>query len=691
MGLPNSFGLKYLRLSPKTGIYSYVRLLTMDIAPYVVGTVLLPWTTRAAKLSGKNVVKISLGAMTEAAVRDRWTSVHAQVNEVVSRATFRVQKEARASKSLIELDELSPASISIIAQQVRNDVLGQHDRELVNSNGSSSLAKVALRVMKSATASPKDLRVEADAFARNLEINSAKVMIAKRDFSSLDTSIREFEVDFDLGRLPFEQEHVNRGVVIPPAAMDIVNKAKTIGEVPSAINAILADNGVSLPEQHPDRIKLALAVTRAKINALQDIKKREEGREVETPVRPVLPLPVVFNKVPTIREMHVQWIQQRRPGQKSIDDNRLYLERFVSMHGDLAVNKISKDHIRQFRDNLLQFPRNVPAGLRSAHPDDVIAWARANPKLPLLGRFTINEKGIRGIAKLLEIAVDNDYISRNPCAKLYLEIKEGDVTERIDFAPADLANIFNSPVFQNPAQRPLGGGGDAAKWIPLIALFTGARLEEIGQLLVCDIKMSSSGIPYFSFKTIVDDHETLVTTRAPVDPGYHVKVRYQDTDDVQAVRLTDSVHAKSIKTGAGQRIVPIHSELIRSGFLQYVHEQATVSERLFPKLQYYRNRCTKNWSKWWARYQNEHVTNDAAKTFHSFRHTFISRFSACSGNDTIRDALVGHAKSEQARLAQRRRDPRKGYQHFDVATLNDEIQKLKYLGLDLSHLHVNNI
>ncbi|MGA7326889.1 MAG: hypothetical protein WBX25_20965 [Rhodomicrobium sp.] len=43
--------------------------------------------------------------------------------------------------------------------------------------------------------------------------------------------------------------------------------------------------------------------------------------------------------------------------------------------------------------------------------------------------------------------------------------------------------IFSFPIFTK-GERPKGGGGEAAKWLPLLAAFTGARLEELGQALV---------------------------------------------------------------------------------------------------------------------------------------------------------------------------------------------------------------
>ena len=69
-------------------------------------------------------------------------------------------------------------------------------------------------------------------------------------------------------------------------------------------------------------------------------------------------------------------------------------------------------------------------------------------------------------------------------------------------------------------------------WIPLIAMHTGARRNELCQLTPEDI-IGYKGVPSF--------------------------------------RIADDAGAdKTMKTGASVRIVPIHSNLIRAGFLIYV-------------------------------------------------------------------------------------------------------------------------
>ncbi|EKF09238.1 phage integrase [Thalassospira profundimaris WP0211] len=58
-----------------------------------------------------------------------------------------------------------------------------------------------------------------------------------------------------------------------------------------------------------------------------------------------------------------------------------------------------------------------------------------------------------------------------------------------------LQMVLNSPVFSE-GFRPLGGAGEAAFWVPLVCMFTGARLTEVCGLEIADIGCEM-GIDYF--------------------------------------------------------------------------------------------------------------------------------------------------------------------------------------------------
>jgi integrase len=260
------------------------------------------------------------------------------------------------------------------------------------------------------------------------------------------------------------------------------------------------------------------------------------------------------------------------------------------------------------------------------------------------------------------VAISEEIINQNPCSNMLLPLRNADIVERVAYNNADLQKIFRSPVYQTPPKRPIGGAGEAAHWLPLCGLYTGARLEELGQLAVSDIKLED-GIMYFDITDIPDDDESLRS-----EPEVDVNERLSEIDN-------------SVKTPAGRRRVPMHTQLVRLGFVEYIEQQRSAGvQKLFPQLNSYKNRYTKNWSRWWGRYSDRHVTSDETKTFHSFRHTVIRRLRDLRVPEQVAKALVGHAARDTTSLYGR---------GFDLTTLNEEIQKLCYPALDLSHLYRN--
>ena len=82
----------------------------------------------------------------------------------------------------------------------------------------------------------------------------------------------------------------------------------------------------------------------------------------------------------------------------------------------------------------------------------------------------------------------------NPFQGIKLSLDDREAEGRGIFEAADLKAIFNTAVYRS-GSRPMGGGGEAAFWLPLIALFTGARQSELAQLRIEDLRQDSETRP----------------------------------------------------------------------------------------------------------------------------------------------------------------------------------------------------
>jgi integrase len=562
---------------------------------------------------------------------------------------------------------LAPEEVPIIAGQSRYDVLADHDASWSDPAHLSPLARglhLALRARHDNKLSDPAMLTFLERFANDLPLGDVRAAAREMD-AQLHADMLKSGTTWPLDGAASVLEEQVPDPKGPSGAMIWSPVAATPRELARRLN----ENGVDLPEDTVERRTLALNVLRAKAAGIRDVAAREGGAPIETPSRPapIVEPEVEDDPIPTLRGMHDLWKKKMRPGRKAIDDNLLYVGRFIAMNGDLRVDKIKRKHVRTYRGMLEKFPRAQPAALVGKSPDEIVAWAEARPELPRLTPMTINAKGLGAISTLIDIAIAEYDLDGNPCSKLKLPIRDGDQIERLPFDTSDLKRLFlQSTTYWNPPKISKAGCGAAAFWLPLIGLFAGARLEEVGQLLTSDVK-TEDGIHYFDFTTTLDEDEVAPAPRR------------------RRGRRSESSE-KNLKTPASKRRVPIHQVLIDIGFLNYVaRRRANGDSRLFPKLTSYRGRWTKNWSRWWGRYQDKYVSDAPEKVFHSFRHTFVDAMRDVPLEKEFQIALVGHA-AERTDVSTQKNTIDSYGKGYPIYVLNEEIQKIAYPDLDLSHL-----
>ena len=223
-----------------------------------------------------------------------------------------------------------------------------------------------------------------------------------------------------------------------------------------------------------------------------------------------------------------------------------------------------------------------------------------------------------------------------------IEVSEKAVRSFQPFSTGQLQAFFNGPV-HTLGLRPAKGGGDAAFWLPLLALFEGLRLEEAGSLTCRALSRRSE--------------------------------RYW-------LRVGRS------KTAAGLRELPLHRELERLGFVDYFlgrQAERSPEEPLFPTLRFgSTENQTHMFSTWVNEYIDKHVIDDAAYVFHSFRNSFEDAAIAAGVAEDVRRALMGHAQ-----VAMTRRYGKKDVRNrrvFPDRILIEAIDTLSYDGLEMSHV-----
>ena len=140
---------------------------------------------------------------------------------------------------------------------------------------------------------------------------------------------------------------------------------------------------------------------------------------------------------------------------------------------------------------------------------------------------------------------DLELISRHPWEGI--ELFKETTKQRRPWSETELQTLFGQSLFQEYVlPKDWRAGNDAAYWIPLFGMFTGARLSEIAQLRTSDILLAN---------------------------------------EIPTLSISNMGANQQVKTSASIRTIPIHSELIRLGFIDYAQNiKNEDKDSLWPRL-----------------------------------------------------------------------------------------------------------
>jgi integrase len=437
--------------------------------------------------------------------------------------------------------------------------------------------------------------------------------------------------------------------IVLPAAKEALARGN-VNFIRDELNMLLQVLGINLDPACADYRKVALAVIKAFVRALEDVGARHRGEAIDSPklIEPSSKVPASSCSLRTAydgwNKMEARKISSQLEFSKGID-------RFIELHGDLDVVQINRGHVRQFRDEAQLVPKLRAGKLRKARLPELAEWSREHPGTPCIGAATIN-KWLTCLQSVLNWArkngvIPDEVVWADPVSGMRLKVPR---SKRRPWETDELSVLFASPIYLQGA-RPKGGKGEAAYWMPLLALYSGARLGELAPMCADDVKLDpSSGV---QFMTVIED----------ADAG------------------------KSVKTENSIRAFPIHPELVRIGFLEFVGRCRTAngsSARLFPLLTPgSKGGFGEAFSKWFGRYKKSLGIDNKKSVFHSFRHGFKDALRAGGVNEDINDALTGHGGGNSVALGYGWDDM---VRRFGFATLNAAVERAQYPGLDLSAL-----
>ena len=328
---------------------------------------------------------------------------------------------------------------------------------------------------------------------------------------------------------------------------------------------------------------------------------------------------------PTLLHLYEDWrLKQTR--ERSAKAMLRTVHEFRDIHGSLAVESITRQHARDYRDLLTE------RGLAKDTVENKIGFLA-----------TLVRHG------MVEIVED---LLRNPFEKIAVTGGAGvrPKKNRRAYEIQELNQIFAGGLYTGEL-KVKGQVLEAAYWLPLLGPFVGARIEEICQLRVEDVHR---------------------------------------VNGVWCLRICDLDEEQKIKNDGSFRRVPLHEDVIRCGFLRHVAQMKLAGhDRIFPSLlNDNENGVFSNAAgKWFGRYLDSVGLSDHRLDYHSYRYFFRQQCSLCGVEEEPRDALTGHwvGKSDSGRTYMKGENAQ-----YPFPKLVDAIGRLRYDDLRISHLYMAN-
>lgn len=438
----------------------------------------------------------------------------------------------------------------------------------------------------------------------------------------LEKEFGEYNIDayrvLEIIRDDFDNNQRDRAARLAQLKAEAARGQTTL--IASVVRQVINDRQLSVEVGSPDYRKLAQGLSRAELEGLSRTVERDAGDFTGAPKDALVKPPTVFDppKGEQILELFDRYARHSRGRMKhdTWDQNRKIVALFDDFVGGNAhVSLITRANIREWKELLFSWPVKAVEikEFRGLSFRDVIHRNKTVGK-PVIQDKTIN-KYLAALGGLSEWLIAHDYLREDVMRGQYLEVDKRKKTV-LPYTERQLKAIFASPLFHkcggDKLEHEVGDVEirDWRYWIPWIALYSGARLGELAQLKVKDVR---------------------------------------ELHGVWIMHITEEGGAgKAVKTGGSERVVPLHSKLIELGFLKYHKRMSAMKgDALFPEIKadkrgFISGRPSSFFNDYFT---SIGVKKDKTNNFHSIRHSVADAFRRAGYLDEQFGMLLGHTKA----------------------------------------------
>lgn len=298
----------------------------------------------------------------------------------------------------------------------------------------------------------------------------------------------------------------------------------------------------------------------------------------------------------TVEDLAEQWKREKYPSRSAIYDADFAVKTFKSLFGSLPVESITRKHMAELLQAFKDIPKSVPSADRNMPVRDLILKYKDKPEHRADLKTAAKKMGI--INAIFENALKAGIIEGNPAHGIKPpkdDQKKARPKARVPFSNDDIIKMF-SGIYEK---------GEDFFWIFILALTSGARLNEIAQLRVKDVA---------------------------VEDGFCCIHLHCDPDEYGP---------RSAKNASSIRKVPLRQE-IAEAFDAFAKRK--MEGLLFPDFQSKggtSNKASKRVMGW----VRQHI-EDRRKVFHSFRHYLEDACRAAGVPKDMRYRITGHKDSD---------------------------------------------
>ena len=329
----------------------------------------------------------------------------------------------------------------------------------------------------------------------------------------------------------------------------------------------------------------------------------DQGETRPTPTRPQS----APDTSPKLSDLIAEYMQKviSTKTRGTVDKYGYALGEFMEVVGNKPMAMIGHRDARVYAETL----GKVPPNYRKHFVGKTITEVASLSHKRITSARTINDKvGVLG--RFFTWCINQGHIETNYAQGKKVPGGKPGYSTHEPYTLNDLREMFSHPLYAEDKQW------KAFKfWLPLLGLFTGARISELCQAHCKDIVQ-------------IDDIWCL-----------HIRQHVKDENT-------------RLKTRNAERIVPLHPVLVDElGFIEFVKRmRGKRARRIFPDCQPYRGKYGKDASAWFndrfkTKINFSQPKPGFKKDFHSFRVTFINAAKQAGADIRMIEETAGHSDS----------------------------------------------